>query len=403
MPARVPTEPAALLDWMVGIRRALHRHPELSGRERRTAARVREALAEIGVKGARTVGGTGVLAELPGPAGVPAVVLRADLDALPIAEETGLPFASEVPGVMHACGHDGHTAMLLGATALLAADEALPAPVRLLWQPAEETGRGAPPLVAEGVLDGAGAIFGGHVDRRYDAGTVVVTEGPVNASTDTFRIVVAGRDAHGARPHESVDSIVVGSLLVMAIQTIVSREVAPAWPAVVSVGSFHAGAAPNVIAGRAVLEGTIRAQHPTVRAHLREAIDRIARSVGQLHGARVEVALEEGTPPLLNRPGPTALARRAAERVADRVEPLHTANMGGEDFAFYLERVPGCYVRFGARIPGREGFPAHSSRFDFDEAALATGAAWFAEVARIAGERLAAGEPIDPPDAEAAR
>jgi len=239
-----------------------------------------------------------------------------------------------------------------------------------------------------------GMIFGGHVDRHYRAGLLVVTDGAVNASTDTFSIDIQGQDAHGARPHDSIDAIVVGSLMVMAIQTIVSREINPAHPSVVTVGSFQAGQAPNVIAGRARIAGTIRAQHPRVREQLCNAITRIARSVGELHGAAVEVDLQTGTPPLHNEAVPTAVARDAAEAVVgtDGVVPLAFANMGGEDFAFFLDHVPGCYIRFGAQVPGREGFPAHSSRFDFDEQALATGAAWFVEVARQGALRLAAQE-----------
>lgn len=389
MPDATPV-PAAIFDEMVRIRRDLHQHPELSWNEARTADVIQAELTRLGIA-SRRVAGTGLIADLPGPAGVPAVALRADTDALPIQEETGLAFSSVHDGVMHACGHDGHSSMLLGAAALLR-DTPLAAPVRLLWQPAEEKAAGAKALIDAGCLDGVGLIFGGHVDRHYPAGQLVVTDGAVNASTDTFTIDIHGQDAHGARPHDAIDAIVVGSLMIMAIQTIVSREINPAHPSVVSVGSFHAGQAPNVIAGRASLEGTIRAQDARVREQLHQAIQRIARSVGELHGARVSVTLQAGTPPLLNALGPTALARRAAEQVVgpDQVVPLLFANMGGEDFAFFLDHVPGCYIRFGAQVPGREGFPAHSSRFDFDEDALSTGAAWFVAVARAAGEQLAA-------------
>ena len=393
--------PAEVFAAMVHLRRDLHRHPELSWAEHRTMGRIAGQLEALGVAHRRGVAGTGVVAELPGPAGVPAVLLRADMDALPVEEETGLDFASEVPGVMHACGHDGHSSMLMGAARLLAAGPPLPAPVRLAWQPAEELGAGASAMIAEGLLEGVGAAFGGHLDRRFPVGTLVVTEGAVNASTDTFRIVVHGQGAHGARPHEGVDAIVVGSLLVTALQSIVSREVDPGQPAVVSVGRFSAGSAPNVIAGRAELEGTLRAQDPAVRARLRAGIRRIADSVGSLNQARVEVELREGTPALLNRPRVTRLARRAAEELvgAERVVPLGSTNMGGEDFACFLQQVPGCYIRFGGRPPGGVAHPAHSGRFDFDEAALAVGAAWLARVARQAGEALAAGDSLREPAA----
>jgi amidohydrolase len=382
--------PEPIFAEMVRVRRDLHRHPELSWGEHRTVQVLEAELLDMGIACHR-VAETGLVADLPGPEGVPIVALRADSDALPIQEETGLAFASVHDGVMHACGHDGHSSMLLGAAAMLK-DQRLAAPVRLLWQPAEEKAAGAKALIDAGVLDGVGMIFGGHVDRHYRAGLLVVTDGAVNASTDTFAIEIQGQDAHGARPHDAIDAIVVGSLMIMAIQTIVSREVNPAYPSVVTVGSFQAGHAPNVIAGQARIAGTIRAQHPEVRAQLCSAITRIARSVGELHGATVTVDLQAGTPPLHNEALPTSVARDAAEAVvgSDGVVPLAFANMGGEDFAFYLDHVPGCYIRFGAQVPGREGFPAHSSRFDFDEQALATGAAWFVEVARQGALCLAA-------------
>ncbi len=379
-----------LLNKLIEIRRELHRHPELSGHEHQTAASICRFLEELGVDHTPEVAGTGVVADIPGEVGVPCVVLRADTDALPIKEETGLEFASVAEGVMHACGHDGHTAMLLGAAALLQREPRLPAPVRLLFQPAEEKAAGALAMIKEGVLDGAGMIFGGHLDRHYQAGSIVVSEGPVNASSDSFRIEVMGQGAHGARPHESIDAVVVGSLMVMALQTIVSREVDPAHPSVVSIGRFDAGTAHNVIAGQASLEGTVRAQDPEVRRHLNASIKRIADSIAQLHGAKITVSIAMGTPPLVNSPGMAALARQAAfEVVGERnVLPLRTANMGAEDFSYYLEKIPGAYVRFGAQVPGREGFPAHSSRFDFDEEALGVGADYFVAVAKHAGVML---------------
>jgi hippurate hydrolase len=377
---------------MVAIRRDLHRYPELSWQEQRTASRVCEYLDSLGITYRRDVARTGVVADLPGPAGVPIVALRADMDALPIFEATGLPFTSEVAGVMHACGHDGHTSMLLGAAELLSRQVDLPAPVRLLFQPAEETGNGALAMIEAGVLEGVGMIFGGHLDRHYPTGSLVVSKGAVNASTDQFRMEITGQGGHAGRPHESIDAVVVGSLLVMAIQTIVSREVNPAHPSVVSVGRFMAGTASNVIAGQAVLEGSIRAQEESVRRHLHQALRRVAESVGQLHGARITVNVELGTPPLLNPDGATRIARRAAREVVGdaNVLRLEVANMGGEDFSYYMQHVPGCYIRIGAQVAGKEGYPAHSSKFDFDEAALASGAAYFHAIALRAGRELAA-------------
>jgi hippurate hydrolase len=397
---------AALLTKMVAIRRDLHRHPELSGKETRTAIQIRKMLDEMGIAH-RPANGTGVIADIPGRAGVPIVVLRADTDALPIQEETGLEFASLHCGCMHACGHDGHVSMLLGAAQLLAREKELPAPVRLVFQPAEEIGCGAQAMIAAGALERAGMIFGGHLDRHYPKGTVVVSDGIMNASTDTFRLAITGQGGHAARPHESVDAVVVGSLMVMALQTIVSREVNPAHPSVVTVGRFDAGTAANVIAGQAWLEGTIRAQEEPVRTHLQTAIRRMAEAVGKLHGAHVEVEFLEGTPVLRNNPAAAALARRAANCVvgSENVRELETANMGGEDFSQYIQKVPGCYVRFGARLAGRENYPAHSSKFDFDEDALGVGAAYFHAIAKLAGEQLgkATVMPATPSDAASSR
>jgi len=379
-----------LLETMIAIRRDLHRHPELSGQEQRTARQVSQYLEKLGIPYRRIGAGAGIVADLPGPGGVPAVALRADMDALPIQEETGLEFASVHAGCMHACGHDGHMSMVLGAAELLARESALPAPVRLIFQPAEEIGCGAQAMIAAGALDGVAMIFGGHLDRHYPPGTIVVSDGIMNASTDSFCITIRGQGGHAARPHESVDAVVVGSLMVMALQTIVSREVNPARPSVVTIGRFDAGTAANVIAGQARLEGTLRAQDPEVRAHLQTALRRIADAVGKLHGAAVEIAFLDGTPALRNDPPMAALARAAAAQVVGdgQVRALQTANMGGEDFSYYLEKTTGCYVRFGAQVRGRESFPAHSSRFDFDESALAIGAAYFHAVARLAGARL---------------
>lgn len=379
-----PTESEA----MRALRRELHRHPELAWQEHSSRDRIAARLQALGLS-PRPMASTGLVLDLPGRAEGPRVALRADTDALPIHEDTGLSFASEVPGVMHACGHDGHSAMLLGAAMSLQRDPAA-LPVRLLWQPAEEKGEGARAMIREGVLDGVGLIFGGHLDRRYPTGSLVVTEGAVNASTDVFAVSILGQEGHGARPHEAVDAIVVGSILVTALQTIVSREVNPGHPAVVSVGRFSAGTAPNIIAGKAQLEGTVRAQDPAVREHLVRSICRIADAVGLMHGAKITVSVREGTPPVINTPEMTELARLAALRVvgAASITRLCSANLGGEDFACYLEKVPGAYIRIGGHMAGRDNPPAHSGRFDFDEDALPVGAAWLAEVARVGADWL---------------
>lgn len=379
-----------LFQRLVALRRDLHQHPELSWQEQRTADQVCEFLDDLGIRYQRDVAGTGIVAEIAGSTDGPYVALRADMDALPIIEETGLPFASQVEGVMHACGHDGHTCMLLGAASLLADDNGLRAPIRLIFQPAEETGQGAKAMIGAGVLEDVAMIFGGHVDRHFQVGSVAVTDGAVNASSDRFSITITGKGGHAARPHETVDAVVVGSLMVMALQTIVSREVNPAHPSVVTVGRFDAGTASNVIAGQAHLEGSIRSQDQDVRESLHRSIERMAQSIGQLHGAAVEVSISLGTPPVINPRDCTQVARRAAVLAVgeDKVVKMETANMGGEDFSYYLEGVPGCYVRFGTARDGVEQYPAHSSKFDFDEEAIAVGAAYYHALAKVAGGTL---------------
>lgn len=388
---KAASEDKELYERLVAFRRELHQHPELSFQETRTAERICAELDRLGIEYRNGVAQTGIVADIPGR-GDPKrkVALRADIDALPIHEETGLSFASENDGVMHACGHDGHTTMVLGAAELLSRDGELSAPVRLLFQPAEERGAGAKAMIADGALEDVSMIFGGHVDRHYPTGTIVTHAGAVNASTDSFRIEIRGKGGHAARPHESVDAVVVGSLLVMAIQTIVSREVNPAHPSVVTVGRFDAGTASNVIAGRAELEGTVRAQEKSVRDHVIASLERICDSLSQLHNATISITVREGVPPVINPPAMAELARRAASNVVgpDFAVPLQTANMGGEDFSYYMQEIRGCYVRFGAREQGREGYPAHSSKFDFDEAVLPIGANYFHRVAKIAAAAL---------------
>lgn len=388
---------ARLAEKLIEFRRDLHKHPELGWNEVRTTDKICQQLDELGIVYRRIDGATGVIADIAGPKDVPAVALRADIDALPIHEETELDFASKAEGVMHACGHDGHTAMLIGAAELLAGHENLPAPVRLIFQPAEEVGDGALAMIKHGALEGVGVIFGGHIDRHFPSGTLAVTEGVVNASTDTFVINVTGKGGHAARPHETVDAVVVGSLMVMALQTIVSREVNPAYPSVVTVGRFEAGTTSNVIAARCRMEGTIRSQDEDVRRHLKKSLERMALSVGQLHGAHVQVDLMEGLPVLKNSSSVIRLARQAAEKVVgiDCLDAMRTANMGGEDFAYYVCEVPGCYIRFGAQIEGFV-FPAHSSKFVFDENILLIGARYFAEAALLAGFELASGKRFEP-------
>lgn len=377
---------AGLLERLIAVRRDLHRHPEAGWDLERTATLIERELAVDGIVG-RRMAGTAVVADVTGASNGPVIALRADMDALPIDEATGSQFASAVPGLMHACGHDGHVSALLGAAALLRRNPP-PLPVRLLFQPAEETAEGATALIAAGALDGVAYAFGLHLDTGYGVGEIAVPEGPVNASTDEFTILITGPGGHAARPHESADPIVAMGFLLAQLQSIVARTVPPHEPAVLTVGRVEAGVAANVLAERARLDGTLRAVAPDVRRLLIESVHAVASGVGPAHRVDVAVTIRPGTPAIVNHPRPTAIARSAAAEVVGtngvRTAPLR--NMGGEDFGFYLEHVEGAFVRIGARLEDGIVRRAHSSGFDFDERALGIAAAYLARVAHAAGQ-----------------
>jgi amidohydrolase len=375
---------------LMELRRALHRFPELSWKEERTAERLETALRSIGLDDITRVAGTGIVARVRGrDREAPVVAIRGDIDALPIQEATGLPFASEVPGVMHACGHDVHATWAVGSAMLLTSRPAR-GDVLVVLQPAEEVGSGAPAVLASGALDDVAAIFGGHVDRRFAVGQVVAQPGPLAASADSFTIDVIGRGAHGARPHEGIDPIIAAAAIVTALQTIVSRRLDPGAAAVVSIGSIHGGTAPNVIPERVTLTGTLRAMRPEVRAQLHDEVGSIATAVAAAHGAAAKVTIDRGPPPIVNTDREAGWARTAAERVLGpgSVVPFGVTNMGGEDFACYLERIPGCFLRIGAREAGGDPAPAHSPGFIAAEDSIFVGAAVLAECAREASEAL---------------
>lgn len=377
--------------FLVALRRDLHRRPELAWQERRTQARLREALLACGITAIDDVAGTGLVARVPGrrPDG-PVVAVRGDIDALPIAEATGLEFTSLEPGLMHACGHDLHATWAVGAGLLLARDPAL-GEVRIVLQPAEEVGEGAARVLESGALEGCAAIFGAHVDWRYAVGEVVADAGPLAASTDTFEIVFHGRGGHGARPQDTIDPVVGLAAFVGAVQTLVSRRLDPALPGVVSVGVLDAGNAPNVIPESARCAGTIRATVPATRALLVEELERLAHAVAATHRLTATVNVKEGTPPLVNPPTGASWAQDAARATLGdhALRSLATANMGGEDFAFYLERMDGCFMRLGTWREGRSRAGVHTPRFDPDEDALLVASALLAECARRASAGLA--------------
>jgi amidohydrolase len=370
---------------IIALRRDLHQHPELSWEERRTGDRVVAFLEGVpGLTLRRGLGGTGLLATVAGGPG-PTVLLRVDMDALPVQEDSAAPYASRTAGVMHACGHDGHVAMGAAAARVLARRP--PAgTVRVLFQPAEEGEGGAQAMVAAGALEGVDVVLGVHLWNELAAGTLGVKEGALMAAVDRLRIVIHGRGGHGGTPHRSADPVVAAAQVVTGLQTVVSRETSPLQSAVVTIGSIHGGQAFNVIPDEVTLTGTLRTFDTGLRAAMPERLARIAGGIAGALGCRAEVEVRPGNPPVVNDGAAAALAARAAARVVGEaavVRPEPT--MGGEDMAVYFERVPGCFVFVGSANAARGlDQPHHSPRFDFDERALAVGCAFLVEAAEEA-------------------
>lgn len=374
------------------IRHRLHQIPEIGYEEFKTAAVIRAELDALGIAHIDGV------AEAPtatiawvgdASGGKPCVALRADIDALPIHENTGVPYASTHPGFMHACGHDGHTATLLGVAALLKSMEAsLPVCVKFLWQPAEEGGGGAERLVDAGVLDGTvgpkvDAIFGLHGWPGLPVGVVATKSGALLAATDTFTATFVGRGCHGAYPHLGLDPIVTASEAVLNLQQFVSREIDPTEPAVVTVGKFHSGTATNVIPDTATIEGTARTLTESARKLIARSIERRCAGIAAANDCHLRFDWIEGYPPTVNDAAMADYVARIARDAlgADRFLPVARPSMGGEDFAYYLQKVPGCFFLVGVVPPGREKYPSlHSDRYDFTDAALGVGMRMFAEL-----------------------
>lgn len=390
----LPRIPDTLRSRLVSLRRAIHENPELSLHETATAERLAAGLRDLGITEIHRVASTGLVARVPGRnPRARRVAIRGDIDALPIQEATGLAFASKNPGVMHACGHDVHATWAVGAAVLLRESPA-EGDVLVVLQPAEEIGKGALAIIESGTLDGVEAIFGAHVDRRFELGQVVADEGPLAASADMFEIELIGGGAHAARPHEARDPIVAMAAVITALQTIVARRLNPATPGVVTIGAVNAGSAPNVIPDRAHAAGTVRAVEPESRALMLRELERIATSVALAHGVDATVSIERGTPPIVNPPEAASWARRAAAAVVgdENVVPLGFLNMGAEDFAHYMEHMPGCFLRIGAREAGGAIIPAHAPTFYPAEESIFVGAAVLAECARVASQALAVSE-----------
>ncbi|MFW5966018.1 MAG: M20 metallopeptidase family protein [Persicimonas sp.] len=377
---------------MVEVRRAIHEHPELAFEEVETARRIIEELERLGLPYEYGGEGSAVIGRLQVDEDLPTVALRAEMDALAGEESTGLPFSSKVEGVVHACGHDAHMAMVLGAAEMLVGDRP-PGNVVFVFQPAEERGGGARVALKSDQMNDVEAVFAGHVTRKNHVGEITVGDDVITAQSDGFSIHVKGRGGHGARPHEGIDAVIIAGSLINAVQTLVSRELNPVYPSVITIGHIEAGTAANVIAERAVLEGSIRTTHPRIRKHVHRGLERMAAALSELHGAQIDVEIRPGYPPVVNTPRETDMARRAARRIVgqDCLRQMEHPSMGSEDFAYFLEEFPGAYVRFGARQKGEDHIALHSPSFTVDESVLKVGAAYFDEVSREALRELAPG------------
>ncbi|OMD03708.1 amidohydrolase [Paenibacillus sp. FSL R5-0636] len=367
----------ALEEELIGIRRHLHRHPELSNEEYGTTEYIISLLERAGVRIVEYGLSTGVIAEIGGKKPGSVIALRADIDALPIQEESGVSFASLYPGKMHACGHDFHTAALMGAAfQLKQREQQLQGTVRLLFQPAEEKAQGAQRIIASGALEDVRAVIGLHNKPDLPVGTIGIKGGPLMAAADGFVIEVQGGSSHAAVPEAGIDPIVAASHIVTAFQSIVSRNVSPLQSAVVSVTQIHSGNSWNIIPEKAVLEGTIRTFDETVRSKVLNRFQEVAVGVAAAFGAEATVRWIEGPPPVINDPSLAALGVESVEALGYReIQP--ELSLAGEDFAFYQRVVPGLFV-----FVGTEGSQEwHHPAFNLDERALPVAARFLADVA----------------------
>lgn len=382
------------LAHVTGVRHELHRHPELGYEERRTREVIERELTEIGLEyRAGLAGGTGVAAWLPATVNAECastVALRADIDALPIREETGLAYASETPGVMHACGHDGHTANLIGVARALKRIDHRPNNVLLMFQPAEEGGAGGQRMCADGVLDGTvigrpvDRVFGLHGWPELEVGKIATRNGPLLASTDEINITITGKGCHAAYPHLGVDPVVVTAHVITALQTLASRTVPPVDAVVLTFGAIHGGDARNVIPNAVTIKGTLRTLHAETRKIAEDTIRRIATDTARAFGATAAIDWHVGYPVTVNDPATTDRVREAGRRVLGEGAVLErpAPTMGGEDFSFYGQIVPASFFFVGLKPRGAQSYPnLHTPRFDFNDDALPVGISLMCELA----------------------
>ena len=386
----------AMEEALVAVRRDIHRHPELAFQEHRTAQLVADRLGELGIRVSAGVGKTGVVGDLG--EGGRRIALRADMDALPMQEANDVPYASEVPGVMHSCGHDAHVACLLGTAQLLAEEASagrLPGQVRFLFQPAEETQdeealSGGMRMADEGVMDGVDAVVGLHVWSDLEVGKIGLRDGPVTAYPDTFELTITGRAAHGAYPHQGFDAIMLAAQVINAIQVVVARRLDPTAGKVITVGTIQGGTKDNIMAGSVTMTGTIRTFEPEVRDSLFAELER-ACGVARALGGDYELRIVPGYIPVVNDPSVTKLVQQVGVDLLGEENVVEgEPGMGGEDFSYFAREAPGCFFELGAAFPGEPERRHHHPNFDIDERCLPLGAALLAETAvRYLKERTA--------------
>ena len=377
--------PPALAEQVIALRRDFHRHPELGFQEHRTAGIIAERLGALGYQVITGIGGTGVVGVLKGSKPGRTIMLRADMDALPLLEEYASAYRSTIDGAMHACGHDGHVAILLGAAALIAdRKDEIAGTVCLLFQPAEEGLGGAKAMIEDRVIErfGIERAYGLHLSSKYPSGTLGFRAGPMYASSDSIEIEVLGRGGHGSAPHDAIDPILTAAEFVTSVQKVVSRQIDPLEPAVVTVGKITGGTTHNIIPRTCSMLGTVRAFSDEVRGKMPERIERVLRACCDASGADYLYQYLWRYPVTSNDPDQTAYARALAERTigADHVFEADKL-MGAEDFSFFAQRVPSCFYTLGASHNGRTSHPHHSGLFDIDENALPTGVAMMTAIA----------------------
>jgi amidohydrolase len=377
MLARIKELTQALCPRLIEIRRYLHRHPELSGQEHQTSAYVAGVLSSAGLSVQQAVGKLGIVAELQAQGtDTRLLAIRTDMDALPIQEASGLPFASGQPGVMHACGHDVHTTVGLGTAMVLSQlGTELPGVVRFLFQPAEEVAQGAAWMIADGAMARVSSILSLHVFPTIPAGKIGIRYGALTAAADNLEITILGESGHGARPHEAVDAIWIAAQVITTLQQAISRTHNPLRPVVLTIGKMSGGRAANVIADQVQLHGTVRSLHPETRDQLPNWIEQIVASVCQPYGARYHVDYQRGVPSVQNAPHLTQLLETSGREVlgAEQVQILLEPSLGAEDFALFLDHAPGSMFRLGVGYPDRLNYPLHHPKFDVDESAIEVG------------------------------